>query len=237
MISYLPGGKPEAHVKRSRAWRESVDLMAVNALAARRPGGPMAGNNHYPVRAAHLGRCEPANCATASGSSRVRSEMKLVINGADVELDGRYAKTPLPWVLRDVVGLHGTKFGCGAGFCAARTVLIDGRSTKSCQTATERAVCKAITTVEGGLRPGCRRRPQSQAVSAGSMPRDMRRSSEKVDPLRCRIDSGTGVSGALTMPVTSLQAAAEEVVKRDPGLRRAHRSSRTSLIPSASLVI
>jgi aerobic-type carbon monoxide dehydrogenase small subunit (CoxS/CutS family) len=76
--------------------------------------------------------------------------MKLVINGADVELDGRYAKTPLPWVLRDIAGLHDTKFGCGAGFCAARTVLIDGRSTKSCQTATERAVCKAITTVEGG---------------------------------------------------------------------------------------
>jgi hypothetical protein len=62
-------------------------------------------------------------------------------------------------------------------------------------------------------------------------------SSEKVDPLRRRIDSGTGVSGALTMPATSLQAAAEEVVKRDPGLTRAHRSSRTSLIPSASLVI
>ena len=46
-----------------------------------------------------------------------------------------------------------------------------------------------------------------------------------------------GISGALTMPTTSLQAAAEEVVKRDPGLMRAHRSSRTSLIPSASLVI
>ena len=53
--------------------------------------------------------------------------MELVINGADVELDGRYAKTPLPWVFRDVVGLHGTKFGCGAGFCAAGAVLIDGR--------------------------------------------------------------------------------------------------------------
>jgi len=56
-------------------------------------------------------------------------------------------------------------------------------------------------------------------------------------PLRRRIDSGTGVSGALTMPATSLQAASEEVVKRDPGLTRARRSSRTSLIPSASLVI
>ena len=79
--------------------------------------------------------------------------MKLVVNGADVEVDDRHAKTPLLWVLRDVLGLHGTKFGCGAGFCAACTVLIDGRNTKSCQTATERAVGKDITTVEGAAGP------------------------------------------------------------------------------------
>jgi isoquinoline 1-oxidoreductase subunit beta len=79
--------------------------------------------------------------------------MKLVVNGADVEVDDRHAKTPLLWVLRDVIGLRGTKFGCGAGFCAACTVLIDGRNTKSCQTATERAVGKAVTTVEGASGP------------------------------------------------------------------------------------
>jgi isoquinoline 1-oxidoreductase beta subunit len=79
--------------------------------------------------------------------------MKLVVNGADVEVDDRHAKTPLLWVLRDVIGLHGTKFGCGAGFCAACTVLIDGRNTKSCQTAAERAVGKAVTTVEGATGP------------------------------------------------------------------------------------
>src|SRR5882757_2394630 len=49
--------------------------------------------------------------------------------------------------------IHGTKFGCGAGFCAACTVLIDGRNVKSCQTATERAVGKAVTTVEGPSGP------------------------------------------------------------------------------------
>ena len=79
--------------------------------------------------------------------------MKLVFNGGEVEVDDRHAKTPLLWVLRDVLGLHGTKFGCGAGFCAACTVLIDGRNTKSCQTATERAVGKAVTTVEGASGP------------------------------------------------------------------------------------
>jgi aerobic-type carbon monoxide dehydrogenase small subunit (CoxS/CutS family) len=79
--------------------------------------------------------------------------MKLVVNGADVEVDDRHEKTPLLWVLREVLGLQGTKFGCGAGFCAACTVLIDGRNTKSCQTTTDRAVGKVVTTVEGASGP------------------------------------------------------------------------------------
>jgi len=79
--------------------------------------------------------------------------MKLVVNGADVEVDDRHAKAPLLWVLRDVLGLHGTKFGCGAGFCAACTVLMDGRNTKACQTTTEQAAGEAVTTVEGASGP------------------------------------------------------------------------------------
>ena len=79
--------------------------------------------------------------------------MKLVVNGANHDVDDRHAKTPLLWVLRDVLGMHGTKFGCGVGFCAACTVLIDGSNTKSCQTTTERAVGKTITTVEGATGP------------------------------------------------------------------------------------
>ena len=75
--------------------------------------------------------------------------MRLVVNGADVEVDDRHAKTPLLWVLRDVLELRGTKFGCGAGHCAACTVLIDGQNLKACQTATERAVGKELVTVEG----------------------------------------------------------------------------------------
>jgi isoquinoline 1-oxidoreductase subunit beta len=79
--------------------------------------------------------------------------VKLNVNGTDVEVDDRFAKSPLLWVLRDVLGMHGTKYGCGIGYCAACTVLIDGRNTKSCQTPAERAVGKAITTVEGASGP------------------------------------------------------------------------------------
>jgi aerobic-type carbon monoxide dehydrogenase small subunit (CoxS/CutS family) len=75
--------------------------------------------------------------------------MRLNVNGADVEMDDRYSTTPLLWVLRDVLGLQGTKFGCGAGFCAACTVLIDGKNEKSCQTPAGRAVRRVVTTVEG----------------------------------------------------------------------------------------
>jgi aerobic-type carbon monoxide dehydrogenase small subunit (CoxS/CutS family) len=79
--------------------------------------------------------------------------VKLTVNGADVEVDDRFAASPLLWVLRDVLGMHGTKYGCGIGYCAACTVLIDGRNTKSCQTPAARAVGKAVTTVEGASGP------------------------------------------------------------------------------------
>jgi isoquinoline 1-oxidoreductase beta subunit len=75
--------------------------------------------------------------------------MRLKVNGADLDVDDRHSTTPLLWVLRDVAGMHGTKFGCGAGFCAACTVLIDGKNVKSCQTPAGRAVGNLITTVEG----------------------------------------------------------------------------------------
>jgi isoquinoline 1-oxidoreductase subunit beta len=77
------------------------------------------------------------------------STLNLTINGTDRPVDDRHGKSPLLWVLRDVLNLRGTKFGCGAGYCAACTVLIDGRNIKSCQTLAERAVGKQIVTVEG----------------------------------------------------------------------------------------
>jgi aerobic-type carbon monoxide dehydrogenase small subunit (CoxS/CutS family) len=57
--------------------------------------------------------------------------------------------TPLLWVLRENVGLTGTKFGCGLGQCGACTVNLDGKAVRSCQTPVSSAAGKAIITIEG----------------------------------------------------------------------------------------
>ncbi len=75
--------------------------------------------------------------------------MKLTINGESFEVEDRHRDTPLLWVLRDVLDLRGRKFGCGAGHCAACTVLVDGHNVKACQTPTETAIDKQVVTVEG----------------------------------------------------------------------------------------
>jgi isoquinoline 1-oxidoreductase alpha subunit len=56
---------------------------------------------------------------------------------------------PLLWVIRDVLGMKGTKFGCGAGLCGACTVHLNGRAVRSCQTPVSAAANAQITTIEG----------------------------------------------------------------------------------------
>lgn len=72
----------------------------------------------------------------------------LTINGKKhtVDVDG---DTPLLWVLRDVLGLTGTKYGCGMALCGACTIHMDGVAMRSCLTPVEAAHGKAITTIEG----------------------------------------------------------------------------------------
>jgi isoquinoline 1-oxidoreductase alpha subunit len=73
--------------------------------------------------------------------------MELTVNGSrhqvDVEPD-----TPLLWVLRDTLGMTGTKYGCGVAQCGACTVLIDGQATRSCVTPVDSVAGMTITTIE-----------------------------------------------------------------------------------------
>jgi isoquinoline 1-oxidoreductase alpha subunit len=72
----------------------------------------------------------------------------LTVNGETREVDVD-ADTPLLWVLRDNLGLTGTKFGCGQALCGACTVHVDGVATRSCQFSIADAAGKNITTIEG----------------------------------------------------------------------------------------
>jgi isoquinoline 1-oxidoreductase alpha subunit len=78
---------------------------------------------------------------------------RLTINGETHEVDVD-ADTPLLWVLRDTLGLVGTKFGCGAAQCGACTVHIDGKSVRSSALPVSAVGNKAITTIEGLARGG-----------------------------------------------------------------------------------
>jgi isoquinoline 1-oxidoreductase alpha subunit len=76
------------------------------------------------------------------------SKINLNINGKRHSLDVDPA-TPLLWVLRDHLGMTGTKYGCGVAQCGACTVQLNGQATRSCQVPVESAQGLAITTIEG----------------------------------------------------------------------------------------
>jgi isoquinoline 1-oxidoreductase alpha subunit len=76
------------------------------------------------------------------------ANLTLNVNGRthQVEID---ADMPLLWALRDVLGLVGTKFGCGGGFCGACTVHVDGTATRACTLPVQKAAGRTIVTIEG----------------------------------------------------------------------------------------
>jgi aerobic-type carbon monoxide dehydrogenase small subunit (CoxS/CutS family) len=83
-------------------------------------------------------------------------EFALEINGRSRTVDAE-TDMPLLWVLRDLLQLTGTKYGCGIAMCGACTVHLDGEATRSCQTSVQSAVGHKIVTIEGlgtnGLHP------------------------------------------------------------------------------------
>src|SRR5258706_14504264 len=93
----------------------------------------------------------------------------------ELEINGkRYpvsypADTPLLYVLRDDLGLTGSKYGCGEGQCGACTVLLDGQPTRSCNTQVGRAAGKQITTIEGLEKDGKLHPLQEAFIKADAM--------------------------------------------------------------------
>ena len=73
----------------------------------------------------------------------------LRVNGRDVSIEGVDPNTPLLWVLRDHLGMTGTKFGCGKALCGACTVHLDGAATRSCILPVSAVKGLSITTIEG----------------------------------------------------------------------------------------
>jgi isoquinoline 1-oxidoreductase alpha subunit len=80
--------------------------------------------------------------------ARRRRMVKLTINGTSHDVDVE-PDTPLLWVIRDTIGLTGTKYGCGIAQCGACTVHLDGKAVRSCSLAVSDAAGKQITTIEG----------------------------------------------------------------------------------------
>ena len=74
--------------------------------------------------------------------------MKLIVNGKSVSVASG-DDTPLLWVLRDELGLTGTKYGCGMGLCGACTVHVDGEPVRSCSTPVAEVASRKVTTIEG----------------------------------------------------------------------------------------
>jgi isoquinoline 1-oxidoreductase subunit alpha len=80
--------------------------------------------------------------------SRENLMLQLLVNGTPTDVDVP-PDTPLLWVLRDTIGLTGTKYGCGLGLCGACTVHVNGAAVRSCQLPVRTLTGKSILTIEG----------------------------------------------------------------------------------------
>jgi len=83
-----------------------------------------------------------------AGCETRMAQFELSINGERVTVDAP-DDMPLLWVLRDLIGLRATRFGCGRGLCGACTVHVDGQATRSCLTPAAALAGREITTLEG----------------------------------------------------------------------------------------
>jgi isoquinoline 1-oxidoreductase subunit alpha len=128
------------------------DLTAING--ARQPC-PWRNADHLGY---HLPGTEARHSASQGGEP-----MRLNVNGREHELEVAHDDIPLLWVLRDHLGLVGTKFGCGIAQCGACTVHVDGEPVYSCSVPAVSLEGRKITTIEGMAQPDGTLHPLQQA--------------------------------------------------------------------------
>lgn len=115
------------------------------------------------------------------------------VNGRSYSVDAD-PETPLLWVLRDILGLTGTKYGCGIEICGACTVMVNGQAEKSCDLVLKECVGKAIVTIEGLSADSSH--PLQKAWVAEQVPQCGYCQSGMIMAAACRMKQNPAASGA-----------------------------------------
>lgn len=153
------------------------------------------------------------------------NELKLNINGKQFTLDAD-PNMPILWAVRDMLGMTGTKYGCGAGLCGACTIHIDGEPARACLTNLKQVQGKSVTTIEGleadKLRrawsehnvPQCGYCQSGQLMSAAALLSKKQRPSEtEIDDAMsgniCRCGTYTRIKSAILSAAESSKMEAE----------------------------
>ncbi|ADO69532.1 (2Fe-2S)-binding protein [Stigmatella aurantiaca] len=148
--------------------------------------------------------------------------IRVRINGVDQELDVD-PEMPLLWALRDVLGLTGTKYGCGQALCGACTVHLDGQVVRACVTPVRRAADRSVTTIEGLSKDGSHPLqrawvdlgvPQCGFCQAGQLMSAAALLAEKPKPTNAEIDQSLAGNLCRCGTYTRIRAA----VKKAAGL-------------------
>jgi 2Fe-2S iron-sulfur cluster binding domain len=159
--------------------------------------------------------------------------IEIIVNGARRTVESA-PDTPLLWVLRDELGLTGTRFGCGAGLCGCCTVHVDGAAMRSCSIAVGDVASRNITTIEHARRSRMpRRRPLPGPVQLARMaaycPGDLAGLRDRA--LLLLLAAGFGRSGLVGLDAEQIRFTATGIDAVFPGDETERRPTRIVSVP------